>query len=91
MDVIYCQSCGMSMTLTEHYGTNADGTANTDYCAYCYNEGEFTDDLSMDEMIEQCLDMFGDFDDEIENNAEREEAKEKFKEHFPKLKRWKKD
>lgn len=33
-------------------GTNADGSRNDDYCVYCYKEGKFTQDFSMEEMIE---------------------------------------
>ena len=41
------------MPLTEEVlGTNADGTKNEDYCMYCYKDGQFLQDCTMDEMIE---------------------------------------
>ncbi|MEE1156118.1 MAG: zinc ribbon domain-containing protein, partial [Methanobrevibacter sp.] len=47
----FCQSCAMPMTGSEIYGTNADGSKNEDYCIYCFKDGEFTSDMSMDEMM----------------------------------------
>ena len=48
------------MPLTpEVLGTNADGSKNEDYCMYCYKDGGFTTDCSMDEMIEHCAQFVG--------------------------------
>ena len=47
----FCQSCGMPLADPGLFGTNADGTPNTEYCLYCYKDGDFTADLTMDEMI----------------------------------------
>lgn len=49
-----CQSCGMPLNNKEELGTNKDGTMNDDYCKYCYKDGEFIDDVSMEEYIEMC-------------------------------------
>ena len=35
-----CQSCGMPITSNEQLGTNRDGSANIDYCKYCYKNGK---------------------------------------------------
>ena len=44
------------MPLTdENRGTNADGSRSEDYCAYCYKNGEFTQEFTMNQMIEFCL------------------------------------
>ena len=44
------------MPLTdENRGTNADGSNSEDYCVYCYKKGEFTQDFTMSQMIEFCL------------------------------------
>lgn len=43
----FCQSCGMPMN--EHVlGTNADGSKNEDYCMYCYKDGQFLQDCTME-------------------------------------------
>ena len=52
----FCQSCAMPMADDELYGTNADGTKNEDYCIYCFKDGEFTSDMTMDEMMKFCID-----------------------------------
>ena len=36
------------------YGTNSDDSRNEDYCIYCFAGGEFNEELTMEEMIEQC-------------------------------------
>lgn len=51
----FCQSCGMPLLDEASLGTNEDGSPNTQYCAYCYERGEFTADLTMDEMINTCV------------------------------------
>lgn len=47
----FCQSCAMPMS-DEHFGTEKDGSKSEDYCSYCYQDGEFTIDNSMEEMID---------------------------------------
>ena len=78
------------MPLTnEILGTNADGSKNEDYCMYCYKDGKFTQDCTMDEMIEFCAQ----FVDEVNNNMPKPMTKDEYKgmmrQYFPMLKRWK--
>ena len=56
MEQKFCQSCGMPLT-DEVLGTNADGTKNEDYCMYCYKDGKFLQDCTMDEIIEHCAQL----------------------------------
>ena len=90
MDIKFCQSCGMPLT-NEVLGTNADGTPNEDYCIYCYKDGKFTQDMTMEQMIEHCAQ----FTDEINRNSGQnltvEQMKEQMRQFFPHLKRWKND
>ena len=37
-----------------HHGTEADGGLSPDYCSYCYENGKFTADVTMDQMIDFC-------------------------------------
>lgn len=47
-----CQCCGTPFDVPNMpFGTNADGTENTDYCGWCYRDGEFTA-KGLDEIIE---------------------------------------
>ena len=86
----FCQSCGMPLT-NEVLGTNADGTPNEDYCIYCYKDGKFTQDMTMEQMIEHCAQ----FTDEINRNSGQnltvKQMKEQMRQFFPHLKRWKND
>ncbi len=50
-----CQSCGMPLETPEQMGTESDGSITRKYCAYCYQNGAFTNDITLDEMIESNL------------------------------------
>ena len=55
-DMKFCQSCGMPMNDSEElYGTEKNGSYSKDYCKYCYENGAFTSDCTMEEMIEICI------------------------------------
>lgn len=88
MEQNFCQSCGMPLC-EKHYSTNKDGSVNTEYCNYCYKDGEFTADITMDEMIEHCVQYLDEFNKDSEKQFTKEEAIAQMKEFFPHLKRWK--
>jgi hypothetical protein len=76
----------MPMEDTEDlFGTNADGTKNDDYCKYCYENGTFKADISMEEMIEFCVPHVVSANSGMTEDA----ARSMVREFFPKLKRWK--
>lgn len=80
----FCQSCAMPMEQEAHYGTNADGSKNSDYCTYCYQDGKYAQDCTMEEMIDFCLEATkgtGLYED-------RAKAKKEMLGYFPQLKRW---
>ena len=54
----YCQSCGMILT-SEDCGTDAAGTATNHYCKWCYDQGKYTYDTTMEAMIEDCAPRLG--------------------------------
>ena len=78
------QSCGMPITSDDLLGTNKDGSINNDYCKYCYKDGEFIDDVSMEEYIDMCS-QYG-----SQANMTNEEMKDYCTKLFPTLKRWSK-
>jgi len=88
--VKFCQSCGMPLT-EEVLGTDADGSKNEEYCMYCYREGKFLQDCTMDEMIEHCAQFVGDFNKGNGTHISREEYIGQMKMYFPHLKRWRKE
>lgn len=78
------------MPLTnELLGTNADGTQNDDYCIYCYKDGKFTQDMTMEQMIDHCAQFTEEINKQSGQNLTKEQAKEMMRRFFPNLKRWK--
>lgn len=49
----YCESCGMLLTPSD-YGTANDGKPTSHYCKWCYEQGEYTYETTMEAMIEDC-------------------------------------
>ena len=45
----------MTYQYTGDYGTEKDGSKSKDYCKYCYQNGEFTSDVTLEEMIDFCV------------------------------------
>lgn len=84
----YCQSCGMPLQSPEHFGTNRDGSPNQEYCCYCYKDGAFTSDCTMDEMIEHCVQFLEEFNKDNDVQFTKEQAVAEMKKYFPTLKRW---
>ncbi len=79
-----CQSCGMAMHESD-YGRNKDESANTDYCKYCFPNGSFSRNETMEEMVESCIPFLVGAEFKT-----AEEAREHLKKLYPALKRWKK-
>lgn len=88
MEQQFCQSCGMPLTNTNK-GTNADGSLNEDYCTYCYQNGKFTQNLTMSQMIEFCAQFTDQINQEAGWQLTPEQAKAQMRQLFPLLKRWK--
>ena len=82
----FCQSCGMPLDKEETKGTEADGSKSEDYCAYCYKDGAFLSDTTMEEMIEFCIGPC--LEGKVYPDAET--ARAAMLQFFPTLKRWKK-
>lgn len=72
----------MPMESEEQYGAEADGSKSADYCSYCYANGAFTADMTMEQMVDFCVPYMK---DDFKNP---EEAKASLMQFFPKLKRW---
>lgn len=84
----FCQSCGMPLgDHLEESGLEKDGSKSGDYCKYCYQDGAFTQECTMEQMIEGCLPF------EAKAFPEMSEAQLRARayEYFPTLKRWAKD
>ncbi len=90
MEQKFCQSCGMPLT-NEILGTNADGSKNEDYCIYCYKDGKFIQDCTMDEMIAHCAQFVDEVNKGLPQPITKEEYIGQMKMYFPHLKRWRKE
>ena len=86
-EIKYCQSCGMPLT-DDVLGTNADGSKNEDYCIYCYKDGAFTGDFTMEEMADFCAQFVDEYNKNTGQKLTREEYKQMLLQCFPNLKRW---
>ena len=87
MEQKFCQSCGMPLT-DQVLGTNADGSKNEEYCMYCYKDGKFLQDCTMDEMIEHCAQFVNEVNKGLPQPITKEEYIGQMKMYFPHLKRW---
>ncbi|NDW17892.1 helix-turn-helix domain-containing protein [Dysgonomonas sp. 216] len=75
-----CQSCGMPLKSVEMLGTDINGYRIEDYCRYCFIDGQFTSNVTMDEMIKLCA--------KFVQNENRESVIKNMRIQFPTLKRW---
>ena len=79
------------MPLTDDVlGTNADGSKNEDYCMYCYKDGKFLQDCTMDQMIEHCAQFVDEVNKMMPEPMTHEQYKDMMRGYFPMLKRWRK-
>lgn len=78
----YCESCGM-MLAPEEYGTDAHGSVDSHYCKWCYQQGEYTYETTMDAMIEDCAPRLAE-----SMGMTRDEAVSLMGVVLPHLKRW---
>jgi len=82
-NMIFCQSCMMPME-GEEYGSESDGSKSADYCSYCYDNGAFRKEETMEQMVEACIPFV------IEAGVFKtaDEARADMLQSYPKLKRW---
>lgn len=80
----------MPLRCKEDCGTNHDGTSSEEYCCYCFQNGAFASECTMEEMIEHCAGFVEEFNKDNGTSFTREEAIAEMTLYFPTLKRWKK-
>ena len=80
------------MPLAENIlGTNADGSKNEEYCIYCYKDGAFTGDFTMEQMVEYCSMFVEEYNKNNGQNLTACQYKDVLRQSYPTLKRWKGD
>ncbi|MBP3357056.1 MAG: GNAT family N-acetyltransferase [Rikenellaceae bacterium] len=83
----FCQSCGMPLTEAVA-GSDADGSRNCEYCIYCYKDGAFTGNFTLEEMVEFCAQFVEEYNRESGRSLTKEEYKAMLRRYYPTLKRW---
>ncbi len=86
METKICQSCAMPITEENLFATQADGSKNEDYCRYCFENGKFTSESTMEGMIEICVP----YALEAGVYKDADAARSAMQQYFPTLKRWQK-
>jgi hypothetical protein len=74
----------MQIIAPEDFGTEEDGGRCNDYCTYCYKNGAFLEDVTMEEMISLCADRIECW----ELDVIRDDIVAGMYGVFPTLKRW---
>ncbi|ACV22860.1 putative zinc finger/helix-turn-helix protein, YgiT family [Slackia heliotrinireducens] len=82
----FCQSCGMPIADPAIQGTEADGSPSGDYCKWCYQDGSYTYETDLDNMIESCAPYMAEH-----TGMSHDQAVSLMGAMLPNLKRWKKD
>jgi hypothetical protein len=80
----FCQSCGMPMDAEGLFGSEPDGSKSSEYCIYCYQNGNFTaPNITLAEMMEKATAIL------VEKKGMPDfQAKMIVNMFIPKLKRW---
>lgn len=86
-----CQSCGMTLEKDSDKGTESDGSQSEEYCAFCYQLGQFSRNITMEEMVEYNLQDLDEWNASAGLHFTVQEARAQLLEFLPTLKRWKKD
>lgn len=84
----FCQSCGMPMVAAAHFGTNGDHSPNPDYCCFCYRDGAFTNNRTLDEQIAKNLSFYNENEYTDGCKYSLNEVEAHLKTLLPTLKRW---
>lgn len=82
-----CQSCGMNIEDDKYKGTNADGSLSDEYCSFCFKEGGFTNNFSLDQQVSIGLDYSPEYK-EAKTAEEKDKIRLQAKEYLSGLKRW---
>ena len=78
-----CQSCALPLGKEADYGAESDGTKSEEYCTWCYPDGAFTGEESLDAFIEHAAPYMAEG-----VGVSRDEAISYLAVVLPTLKRW---
>ncbi len=81
---LVCQSCGMPLS-DDLLAREPDGAFNEQYCKWCWEDGRFVQDCTMEEMVEHCIQFMP------LSQTEPEVCRAYMRGLLPTLDRWKRD
>ena len=81
---LICQSCGMPLS-DDFLAREADGSFNERYCKWCWEDGHFLQDCTMEEMVEHCVPLMP------LGQTEPEACRAYMRGLLPTLERWKQE
>lgn len=84
----FCQSCGMPLTADADCAHDADGQVNYDYCKYCYRDGQFLQDFTLEQMIDHCAQFLDEVNKQMPQPLTPEAYRQMLSNLLPQLKRW---
>lgn len=87
--IAQCQSCGTILIKNSDKGTEIDGCQSEEYCAFCYQQGRFLQDFTIEELIEILVRHLDRWNQDNGVNLTAQEARIELQKLLPTLKRWK--
>jgi len=79
----------MPLETEEMKGTEKNGRRSADYCVYCYADGSFTKEMTMEDMIMSNIQFLDQWIESSGVKMTEDEAIAELKKYLPTLKRWK--
>ena len=80
-----CQSCGLPLSDPSLLGTEADGSPSEHHCKWCYADGGYLGDCTMEVMVNICVENMT----KTEAPFTEAEARSYMEALLPRLDRWK--
>ena len=80
-----CQSCGMPLADASLLGTEADGSPSEHHCKWCYADGSYLGECTMEDMVDICVSTMAG----PEAPFTEDEARAYMEALLPTLERWK--
>ena len=80
---VVCQSCEMLIKDEMQKGTEKKGEKSDTFCFYCYRDGQFTQNCTVEEMAEKVVHIVDTIEPEPELVVKYEERYQQFKKIYP--------
>lgn len=87
--IAQCQSCVTILIKNSDKGTEIGGCQSEEYCTFCYQQGRFLQDFTIEELIEILVRHLDRWNQDNGVNLTAQEARIELQKLLPTLKRWK--